>query len=371
MKSDSIQSDVVCSIFNRRSEHLRLGQKYIHNGRWYFQLISPSLLRIMNSIATIPFLRIAFNYFSIFLNACLLASKVNLHRYQIIHGHSTFINGLSALLLARIYKKTFVYDIHALRIDAYKRQNLQYKIEKFFENLLIRQSDAIILIDQMLKSHVEKSFNLNQKKIYVAPNGINTSFFKKTENKKKTILDQYQIPSNKFLIGLDASKPIEGFNYILENYKKIISNIENVHFIVFGSKRKNIYLQNFTFLPKIEYRNMPTYYSIVDLFILPRVKNAQTDSVTPLKLLELMSCEIPLIVSDVSGLTSCIKENKTGFIFKENDISDLIKYISYIATINNISEITSNARDWVNTNKSWDFAAQRYNKCYNYLMKIS
>ena len=116
------------------------------------------------------------------------------------------------------------------------------------------------------------------------------------------------------------------------------------------------------YIYEVPYKN-----SLFDLICIPRPDTRVSHVVTPLKPLESMACEIPLIVSNVAGLTSCIKDNKTGFIFKENDVSDLIKKISYV-TNNNISEVTTNARDWVRTNKSWELAGQQYSKCYNQLM---
>ena len=362
----NIHITVACSIFGRRKDQLRFGKYFLNNNRVYYQLLSPLLLKMMNIIAKIPKVRAFFKYCYIILNAFLIHSRVNIYDYDIIHGHSTFTNGISALLQARLYKKPFVYDVHALGIDAYNRNTIRYKFEKLLENFVINNSDAIIVIDSNLKEHIKTEFNILHDKIHVAPNGIASGLFTKRKKDIK-IYNKYNIPHDKYLVGIDNSKPIEGFNFIINNYNKIIIKIKNVHFIVFGSKKKNNFINGFTFLPQIKYSDMPFLYSIVDLFIIPRPKSTQTDTVTPLKLLELMSCEIPLIVSNVAGLTSCIKDNKTGFIFKENDVSDLIKKISYV-TNNNISEVTTNAREWVGKNKSWELAWQQYSKCYNQLM---
>jgi len=345
---------------------MKLGKYFVHNNREYYQLLSPVILRAMNIIAKIPKVRALLKYCYVLLNAFLLQSRVNINNYDVIHGHSTFINGLSALLLARIHRKIFIYDIHALGIDAYNKKSIKYKLEKLLEGFIINRSDKIIVIDYKLKEHIQSIFNVDNKNVFVAPNGIDSSFFRKRK-KDANLLHNYNIPLDKYLVGVDNSKPIEGFNFIYKNQKKIKKLIDNIHFIVFGNKENNLPQQNFTFLPNIEYRNMPVLYSVVDLFIIPRPKNAQTDTVTPLKLLELMSCEIPVIVSDVGGLTSCIKDNKTGFILKENDISSLIKIISYVQN-KNISKITLNAKDWVKKNKSWEFAGQQYINCYNQLI---
>lgn len=365
-KNSSFNIDVAISIFSNREEQLKLGSSFKKNNRKYFQLLSKALHKKLIFLNKIPKLRLIFKYILIILNTVLIIKAIKISKYSIIHGHSTFSNGLSAWLIATIYKKKFVYDIHALGIDAYNPKSFRYKVERFFENYILHKADAIIVIDSALKHQIQCNFNLSLKNIFVAPNGIDPYRFKKI-NLNAQDLTNLKIPENKYLIGLDDSKSLEGFSFIFNNHRKILDIFPSAHFIVFGSKNGAITNKYFTFLPRIDFINMPLAYNMLDLFIMPRIKNNQTDSVTPLKILEIMSCRIPLIVSNANGLTSCIEDGKTGLVFNNGNIESLISKISIFIDLPKDNYLTKNALAWVTNNKSWDAASTQYQKCYNYV----
>jgi glycosyltransferase involved in cell wall biosynthesis len=365
--SQQFEIDVVGSIFSKDSNQLKNGNRFKRQDRTYFQLLTNSKLKILKLFQKIPIIRIISAYFSILYNTYLIVKNVSCKDYAIIHGHSSHSNGLSALLVAIIFKKPFVYDIHALDIDSYKTNSLRYKfkyyIEKWFEEIVINRSDAVITIDSHLKDHIVKNFKIAANKIYNAPNGIDSILYSKILD-NNLLKDEHRIPTDKYLIGIDCSKRSEGYNFILDNRVSILSKISNIHFVAFGSNKMNVEDESFTFLPKIEKEEMPKYYSMLDLFVLPRLKLKMNEIITPLKILELMSCEIPVLVSDVGGLLHCVNDNDTGYVFKNDDFNDFIEKLKYIIKDPRINQIKNNAREWVIRNKSWKETALQYQDCY-------
>jgi len=361
--------DVVGSIFSKRIEQLGNGKKFSHNGRTYIQLLSKPLLKVLLFSGKIPIIRIVSRYFEILINTILIIVRIRIKDYSIIHGHSTFRNGISAYIIASVYKKPFIYDIHALGIDALKPRTLKYRLEYFMEKVLIKNAKAIISIDKNLAESIIFRFNIDPNLVYIAPNGIDIDHFKKP-NYDSDIKSNLGIPFDKTILGVDNSKPLEGFDLITKSFEKITNCISNVHFLVFGNKSPIIKSSYITYLSQISPNNMPSYYNIVDLFILPRVKNHQSDTVTPLKVLELMSCETPVLTSNVGGLTHCIKNGVTGYILEENNTESLIKGIQFALRDNNQKNIIANAKSWVIKNKSWIRSIAEYRDCYDDIIKL-
>ena len=137
LNTRNIQVSVAGSIFSKRLDQLKLGSVFIHNQRKYYQLLNRANLRLLTLLTSIPKLRVFSKYLIIIINAFLLKSKIEINQFDIIHGHSTFPNGICALFLARLYKKKFIYDVHALGVDAYNPKSFRYKIERFFENYIL------------------------------------------------------------------------------------------------------------------------------------------------------------------------------------------------------------------------------------------
>ena len=360
---------VVGSIFSKRYEQLAHGVKFIHKKRLYFQLLNKPLLHVLVFFGRIPVIRVVLKQLEILLNTAIILARVKVKDYKIIHGHSTYRNGISAFIVAKLFSKFFVYDIHALRIDALKPSSFEYKLGYFFEKLLIQNATAIIAIDKSLERDLREIFNIDKKKIFVAPNGIDMEVFVNNKNYQNKFRD-LNLPNEKLIIGIDNSKPVEGFELILNNVEEILSILPNVHFLVFGDKINTLQTEHLTYLPKTLIEEMPKYYSMVDLFILPRVKHRQSDTITPLKILELMSCEVPVLVSDVEGLTHCIQHGQTGYVFNQNTVQGLTEAIKFVIEDKNIPKITSNARKWVRENKSWASAVEKYCDCYEYINRI-
>ena len=362
LTSSDIENDVICSVFSRRKSQIRLGTYFAYNDRKYFQLLTPSIINVFSLVNSLRLIRIPFRIAEIFINTIFALCKVNIFNYDIIHGHSSNRNALSAYLLAKIAKKPFVYDIHAFAIDAMDRKSFGYKLGFFMEKFLLKNANSIIVIDENLRKSILSKFTVLCP-IHVAPNGIDSNFFK---NRGKGMLRNQLIPgvNAKYLVGVDDSKPIEGFELLYRHLSLIEKKIPDLHFIVFGGKNHPSNTGNMTCLPLLPPPDMPAMYSELDLFILPRPKNDQTATITPLKILELMACSIPVLISDVGGLTHCIEDGVTGYVLKSYDIESIIDSLSYCLQDRKGDLIAAEARKWVEKSKSWDKTSRIYQSCY-------
>jgi glycosyltransferase involved in cell wall biosynthesis len=333
----------------------------------YKYILTAGMLKWLRYFHKIPSFNRPLQLFLVYFNYRLIKKLVDINNYDVIHGHSNHNNGLSAYLLSKKFNKPFVYDLHALSIDIYKKSTLKYWFAKKIETFLIKKAKVIITIDQELKEHIAITFNKPAEVIFPAPNGIDCNFFKKDLELKKSDL----APKNKFIIGIDNSKAIENAEFIFRNQEELINNFPNVFFLVFGNKDKNLVLNTdfFKILPKISYSEMPKYYSLLNLYIMPRFHNKMSETITPLKILELMSCEVPVLVSDVKGLSICIRDEESGFIFNlDEGIAGLQKRLAHILKFREIDKIRQKARQWVIQNKSWEDAAKQYIKAYKTLL---
>ncbi|HAN18996.1 MAG: hypothetical protein A2X13_11625 [Bacteroidetes bacterium GWC2_33_15] len=360
--------DVAVSIFEIDEKRLSRNLRFIEDDVNYTQIISKKIIWYLKVFYKSPILNQPLQLFLIFINYLKIKKTFNINEYDIIHGHSGYNNGISAYLIAKKFKKKFIYDLHALSIDNIKKGTLKYKIAKRMESFLIRKAEVLITIDPELKKYIINKYGISEDKIFSTPNGIDSDLFS-----KNTKLNKEDFAGNgKFVIGIDNSKSIENFQFILKNIDQIIAVFPDVFFVVFGDKNSNLEYdpEYFKFLPKIKFKEMADYYSILDLFIMPRIRNNMTETITPLKILEIMSCEIPVLVSNVNGLSSCVKHSETGYIFNlEKGITSFNDAIKEIRSNKELIKVCKNAREWVVSNKSWENAAEQYVNAYHKIFK--
>lgn len=199
-----------------------------------------------------------------------------------------------------------------------QKLNLVYKIYAYLVSLICyRWADEIVVATKNDALFVEKKFFINNTKIFIEPNWIDTDLFKPFSSTVKF---------NK-LITISR----------LDNQKNLYSliraiKLSNSSLDIIGDgplKQELIYFSrsigaNVNFLGNIKNSEIPALLSRYKIFILCSFYEGN-----PKALLEAMSCSIPIIASTVPGNKELIGQNLRGFLtnLDENSISNTIQYV--------------------------------------------
>ena len=107
-------------------------------------------------------------------------------------------------------------------------------------------------------------------------------------------------------------------------------------------------------------------YNSADLFVLPSIVDSQGNTEgLGVVLLEAMACGVPVIGSDVGGISDIIKNEETGWVVREKDSMALSSVI-----INSIEKKSLKARlavngyEMINDKFSWLIIAKNYLDVY-------
>jgi glycosyltransferase involved in cell wall biosynthesis len=209
-------------------------------------------------------------------------------------------------------------------LAAIKNFILFFRDKKWF-----KYADAIITCSDEIANVIKKEMKIEESKIYTIYNGVNLErFYPKDKNELRRT---YKISKDKFIIltvsRLKKIKGIDVFIYALNSVLKKFKNIE-LFIIGDGDYRKNLErlvhkldLQDYVkFLGNVPNDNLPNYYNLSDIFVLPtRAKEG-----FPWVIIEAMACKKPVIVSNIGGVSgSIIKDGENGLLFEPSNIKDL------------------------------------------------
>lgn len=252
---------------------------------------------------------------------------------DIIHTNSSKSGGIAGLA-GWIYKVIsskdikLVFTAHGWAVNE-DRPKWQIGLIKLSSKLTSFFYDKIICVSEYDKKTAIKHKLAAKNKLTVIHNGIdidNIKFLSKEEAQKKLINK-----TSPLVIGTIAEwTKNKGLIYLL----KAIKELKNKEFdlILIGSgenpdktemekltkENKNIHL--------IEYiPNAVKYLKAFDIFILPSLKEG-----LPYTIIEAMSAEIPIIASDVGGISEMIIDQKTGFLIKSKNPKVIKEKIEYI-----------------------------------------
>jgi len=102
---------------------------------------------------------------------------------------------------------------------------------------------------------------------------------------------------------------------------------------------------------------LPEYLNDLKLIVLPSLSEG-----LPNIILESMSCNTPVLSTDVGGIPDVIKNKKTGFIMEENSPQRIAESVIEAIKSPELTKIAENAKKIIEKEYRYSFAIERYKK---------
>ena len=246
---------------------------------------------------------------------------------------------------------------------------------------IVRTSDFVINVSENGKNSILKNVkNISEDKLYIINNGVNIDKFKKEkvsikilnrgrfniDNSKTVILTPSRIATYK---GLDflVDTVIDNKKFLDESYVLFLISIPNYVFseeeeYMFNAIENKIKVADVRNLIKfifLKYEEMGRAYSATDFFVLPSQKEQ-----LPMSILEAMSCQIPIISTDVGGIPELLTDNNDALLIPYGDRGKLLTSIKFFLN-ENTSTLVKNAYTKVIDKYSLGNISKEYENLYS------
>jgi glycosyltransferase involved in cell wall biosynthesis len=213
-------------------------------------------------------------------------------------------------------------------------KSLQHRVEKISNGKTLRNADKIFVVNESIKKIMIKEYKINEEKIIIIPNGIDTKFFKnKIKNKQ-----------NPILVFSGVMYYHRGIDILLESISKVILKIPNIRVILLGDGPEMEKLQEITekmnltkiveFKGWIDRKEIPHYLANSSIGIGPLMLTEVTKNALPIKILEYMASSLPIIAKIGTLSEDILKDNKNGFFIK--DSQDLAEKLELLVSNDNL-----------------------------------
>jgi len=284
---------------------------------------------------------------------------------DVIHAHATFFCAFSAQFAGCLLNKPIVYEIRSLWEERYKKNSfINYMIFSFvtvLETFSMLFANHIVVINDNLKSQLQKRLFLMRKKMTVVENAIDLDRVKISKLNK-----------NNFVFGyIGTLSPIEGLDLLIKAFNDL--KIKN-KLLIFGDgieleKLKKLANgnNNIEFKGKVSSDEISKAYDQVNVIINPRKKSYLTDTVTPLKPLEAMAYRKLVLVSDVGGMKELVKNEFNGIVFNSDSYKEIKNVIIDVINRNDLDKIIENGYMYIKEEKSWEINVKKYYSIYENL----
>lgn len=211
------------------------------------------------------------------------------------------------------------------------------------KNFLSYSNLNVVCPSKWLGECAKKSLLFKDKKIFVIPNLLDTSIFKKTNSTE--LRGFMNLPLNKKLILFAAdsgvNNPYKGWSYLVDSLSQIKMNDRNIEVVVVGSKLKLNLEGEIPFPVHYVERlwdqiSLSLLYNVVDVFVTPSLAEAFGQTA-----LEALACGTPVVGFNIGGIPDIIIHLKNGYLADYKDSVDFAHGIEW-ALVNNVKEKLTN-----------------------------
>ena len=238
-------------------------------------------------------------------------------------GYNSFATIYSVLFCKLFNKKVVLWDEGTLNAQG-NLMTFRKQIKKF----LIKQTNAFIVPGIEAFEYLEY-LGANKNKIFIAPNSIDTKMFsKRIPVEKLELLKQSLGLKGKIVLYVGRVVKLKGIKELIDAYELILKKDIEVSLLIVGDGEDKEFfesycrqkkLKNVVFTDFVEYNDLPRYYQIAKVFVLPTYQD-----VWGLVINEALTSEVPVVVSEFAGAArSLVKNEKNGFIINPNNVEEI------------------------------------------------
>jgi len=241
-------------------------------------------------------------------------------------------------------------------------KRLKLEMEQF------EKVDKIVAVSQGIKEYYV-SRGLDEKKVVVINNGVNTDLFKPMD--RNECRKELNTGSCSLICFVGVFKPWQGLEYLIEAMPSVIEHLPCAKLIIVGyfkepkgfefkpsikdlialAERLEI-AENIVFTGRVPYHRIPLYINASDICVCPRINRGGS----PLKIFEYMACSKSVITTP--GFTDALRHLETAVIVEPKNSKAIAEAILLLLSDEDLrNKIAENAfreskkHSWLNVSK--------------------
>ncbi len=362
----------LCNGFNPSDVNLNLivpkNRTIIANKPFNVFYLSPTKEKKNKIIKLIKYLKYFFDLYNLIKRV-----KPNIIHYQFFRRKSEIF----FYYFLKLKGNNLVFTAH--NVFPHEKKRYDY----FLKSIIYKNSTAIIVHSNYIKEKLIHNFKIKSSKITIIPHGNFDNYLSLkpiTNNEAREILGLKD--NDNVLLYFGFIREYKGVDLLLNSFNILADKDNNFKLLIAGAVKnpelKLKYLElinlslykgrisyNFNFIPSNE---VAKYFLAADIVILP-YKQIDHSGVIHLA----YSFGKPVLTTNVGDFPEMVEENKSGFILKQNTVSELAEKIKEIfQDKSRLIEMGKYAKSVSENKYSWEDIASKtlslYNKIQNKIL---
>lgn len=319
-------------------------------------------------------------------------------RPAVLHAASDYVNALAALAAGQRYGIPVVYESRGFweeswlsRVAADFGWDLPeleqtfglpdvYLARRDLEDRCRREADHVVTLAEVMADRIEAG-GVPRERISVIPNGVDAGKF-------PVLARNQQLASR---LGIRPDAVVIGYVSSLGEYEGVDTLISAYHLaakastvplalLIVGDGRDRGRLVahaaalgvDVIFTGQVPHDAVLDYYSVIDIFVVPRKPVEVCHLVTPLKPFEAFSTGRAVVLSNVRALASIAAQSRAAELFEAGDELSLAEVLTGLAKDPaRRAALAAAGAAWVRAERSWSRNGEGYRRIYERLGAVS
>ncbi|MDO9565607.1 MAG: glycosyltransferase family 4 protein [Candidatus Desulfaltia sp.] len=243
--------------------------------------------------------------------------------------------------------------------------SLNTKTRRFIERKVLNSPDRVVALSRFTKEQLQHVYKIPAEKITIIPGGVDLERFYPTVDRTK-VRQRLNIPQGKMILFTVRNLvPRMGLENLIYAVKDVVKTVPDVYLVLGGdghlkndliSLTQELGLENHVkfvgFIPEAE---LPDYYRMADIFILPTMELEGFGLIT----LEALASGVPVLGTPVGGTVEILSQFDSRYLFKDTSSEAMTELI--IKTCKEFKDkpklredVSFQCRLFVEENYSWE-----------------
>ena len=307
-------------------------------------------------------------------------------RPAVLHPTTNFLNAQAALAVRDSLGIRLVYEVRGFleetwvsRVGDDSKAADRYFRGREVETACMRAADAVVTLSETMKTDIVAR-GVAADRVTVIPNAVDGARFT-PRARDDALASRLGFAPDEIVLGYISSMVrYEGIRYLIEATRLLRDRGRRVRLLLVGDGEERGALEGLAdelglradraaiFTGRVPHAEIEAYYSIIDLFVVPRTADRVSQLVTPLKPYEAMAMQRCLVVSGVGALLEIVQDGETGRSFTPEDPVALADALDPL--LDDRAErdrLGRNAREWVLAHRTWERNGATYRELYERL----
>jgi glycosyltransferase involved in cell wall biosynthesis len=256
--------------------------------------------------------------------------------FDIINFHQPF-SALGVLSSTSSRRVPLVYTCHSLSFEEYISRSsspknplkwllhhLQVRARKSSEKAVLKGSDRIVALSEYTRDKLERTYRLSLSKVNVIPGGVDLERFRPSAD-KASIRARLGLPEGRFvLLTVRNLVPRMGLENLLSAFKIVQKGHPDLLLVIGGEgplentlreQVRKCGIEDFVrFVGYIPDEDLPSYYQMADLFVLPTTELEGFGLVT----VEALASGLPVLGTPVGGTREILTKLGSDYLFDDS-----------------------------------------------------